>query len=344
MANTKDALKIIDQMVGDDAELRQMIAEENVNATVAQMIYEARTDAGFTQEKLADLVGTKQPVIARLEDAEYEGHSLTMLNRIAKALNRRLRVEMKEAQPAKKAREETVRLCSYVVENDTGFAPNPFWGFCTCAACSPNHLNYLLVPGDWLMGNTSAGRGNQRRLIYAMRISERPMHFDDYYRDRRFARKKARDGTWKDRCGDNIYFRDEAGRWIQTHDFHHNAKNIKQDTRNLGHVFISDYFFYFGEQAPVIPIEYSSLVRIGRRTSPYHTGATVQAFIDWLEREYPAGQYDRRQYIGLPRDREEEASAGGGPGCTSAATGITSECSKPRTADARPHVTDRKRS
>lgn len=96
MAKTKDALKVIDQMIGDDAEMRQMIAEEYLNAAVAQMIYEARTQAGLTQQALADLVGTKQPVIARLEDAEYKGHSLSMLNRIAQALNRRLTVQMSE--------------------------------------------------------------------------------------------------------------------------------------------------------------------------------------------------------------------------------------------------------
>lgn len=44
-----------------------------------------------------------------------------------------------------------------------------------------------------------------------MRISERPMDFDDYYRDPRFASKKARDGSWKDRCGDNKYYRDKTG-------------------------------------------------------------------------------------------------------------------------------------
>ena len=91
---TKNALEIIDRMIGDDNELRQMIAEESINAAIAQMIYEARTSAGLTQRELADLVGTKQPVIARLEDAEYEGHSLSMLNRIATALNRRLIVRM----------------------------------------------------------------------------------------------------------------------------------------------------------------------------------------------------------------------------------------------------------
>jgi ribosome-binding protein aMBF1 (putative translation factor) len=102
MAKTKDALKIIDAMVGDDAELRQMIAEESVNAAVAQMIYAARTEAGLTQKELAERVGTKQQVIARLEDAKYKGHSLSMLTRIAEALNRSLRVDMTQKRPRKR--------------------------------------------------------------------------------------------------------------------------------------------------------------------------------------------------------------------------------------------------
>ncbi len=77
MAKTRDALKIIDHMIGDDVELRHMIAEESLNVTVAQMIYDARTSAGLTQQELAQLAGTNHPVIARLEDADYEGHSLS---------------------------------------------------------------------------------------------------------------------------------------------------------------------------------------------------------------------------------------------------------------------------
>jgi ribosome-binding protein aMBF1 (putative translation factor) len=90
MPKTKDALKIIDRMVGKDKELRDMIAEEAVNVRVARMIYDARNKAGLTQKELAKLVGTTQSVIARLEDADYEGHSLGMLNRIAAALNKRV--------------------------------------------------------------------------------------------------------------------------------------------------------------------------------------------------------------------------------------------------------------
>ena len=90
---TSDALEIIDKtIVGDNAKLRELVDEATVNALVAGAIYEARTEAGLTQTELADLVGTKQPVISQLEDADYEGHSLSMLKRIADALNQRLEI------------------------------------------------------------------------------------------------------------------------------------------------------------------------------------------------------------------------------------------------------------
>jgi ribosome-binding protein aMBF1 (putative translation factor) len=94
MAKTKNALKIIDRITGDDPELKALIEEETLHAQVARMIYAARTQAGLPQQELADLVGTKQPVIARLEDADYDGHSLSMLQRIATALHHRLEIHL----------------------------------------------------------------------------------------------------------------------------------------------------------------------------------------------------------------------------------------------------------
>lgn len=89
---TRDATKILNLLTGEDSELREMIAEEALNARVARMIYEARTRAGLTQAQLAELIDTKQPVIARLQDADYERHSLSMLQRIAESLGQRLEV------------------------------------------------------------------------------------------------------------------------------------------------------------------------------------------------------------------------------------------------------------
>lgn len=93
MVGTSNALKILEKINQGDSELQEMIREASLNAEVAQLIYDARTQAGLTQQQLADLVGTKQPVIARLEDADYEGHSLSMLQRIAGALNRRVEIQ-----------------------------------------------------------------------------------------------------------------------------------------------------------------------------------------------------------------------------------------------------------
>ena len=92
MAKTSDANRILNDETGNDEELRQMIAEETVNAEVARLIYRARKSAGLTQTELAELIGSRQPVIARLEDADYEGHSLTMLQRIANSLNQRIEI------------------------------------------------------------------------------------------------------------------------------------------------------------------------------------------------------------------------------------------------------------
>ncbi|MCZ2148743.1 MAG: helix-turn-helix domain-containing protein [Bryobacterales bacterium] len=100
MPRTKNAVKLLDRLTGDDDALKSGIAAAKVNIEVAQMIYAARTDAGLSQRELAEMIGTRQPVIARLEAADYEGHSLTMLRRIADALNQRLEVRFVPRKPS----------------------------------------------------------------------------------------------------------------------------------------------------------------------------------------------------------------------------------------------------
>ncbi len=94
MAKTNDALKILQQITAEDPEMEEMLKEASLNAELAQLLYQARTQAGLTQQQLADRIGTKQSVIARLEDAEYEGHSLSMLQKIARALDQRLEIHL----------------------------------------------------------------------------------------------------------------------------------------------------------------------------------------------------------------------------------------------------------
>jgi len=59
---------------------------------IARKIRELRTAAGLTQTQLGKLIGATASTICRLEDADYEGHSLAMLRRIAAALYQRVEI------------------------------------------------------------------------------------------------------------------------------------------------------------------------------------------------------------------------------------------------------------
>jgi DNA-binding XRE family transcriptional regulator len=90
---TTDALEIMDAAFYQGNPERQAALEQaKADDAVARKIYVLRTEAGMTQKQLAKLVGTTDTVISRLEDADYEGHSLAMLNRIAAALQKRVEI------------------------------------------------------------------------------------------------------------------------------------------------------------------------------------------------------------------------------------------------------------
>lgn len=89
---TSDGLTILNSMVGDDPKMHELIAEESENLRIAKQIFELRTAAGLSQLQLARKIETTQSVISRLEDADYDGHSLAMLQRIAMVLNNRIEV------------------------------------------------------------------------------------------------------------------------------------------------------------------------------------------------------------------------------------------------------------
>ncbi len=93
----------------DNAEDADYIEEEHVRLEIARQIYDLRTEAGLTQRQLADRVGTSHSQIARLEDCDYEGHSMATLRRIARALGKRLEVRFVTA-PAAIAPEERDRV------------------------------------------------------------------------------------------------------------------------------------------------------------------------------------------------------------------------------------------
>jgi len=67
---------------------------------IAVQLVSLRRKAGLSQKEVAKRVGTSQQQISRLESPSYEGHSLSMLRRVAEVLGATVRVEIqhKKAQ------------------------------------------------------------------------------------------------------------------------------------------------------------------------------------------------------------------------------------------------------
>lgn len=97
---TTDAVEILNRryFAGKPTRIAEL-EEERANAEVARKIFALREAAGLSQAALAKLVGTTASVICRLEDADYEGHSLTMLRRVAAAVNKRVEIRFVPLKP-----------------------------------------------------------------------------------------------------------------------------------------------------------------------------------------------------------------------------------------------------
>lgn len=92
-----------DGHIGTDPKRVGEYEQEVLNAEIARKIYSLRTKAGLSQRDLAKKVGTTASTVCRLEDADYDGHSLYMLKRIAEALDKRVEIRFvtaKRLQPA----------------------------------------------------------------------------------------------------------------------------------------------------------------------------------------------------------------------------------------------------
>jgi hypothetical protein len=174
------------------------------------------------------------------------------------------------------------RLYSYVVERDTGHAPNPYFGVCTLCRCKfrasptkPRNIVELAEKGDWIVGTgganarRSAGNGN---LLYAMRVDEK-LSREEYFSDRRFVKKKPlASGTFAMTRGDNV---------CPTYDF----EKFHQ------FALISRHFYYFGANAIRIPERFSNLEKKGPGFKCRFDSSYVDSFISWLDANWKAGKH-----------------------------------------------------
>ncbi|MBB3973495.1 hypothetical protein [Hansschlegelia beijingensis] len=182
---------------------------------------------------------------------------------------------------------------TYIVEHDLGFAPNPFWGACTLAACKPL-IRKAAAQGDVIIGTTAARHG-RGRLTYWMRVEE-ILSFDEYWHDDRFRRKKPHlAGSKIQRYGDNIYYKGNEGSYVQVDSFHSKEggicaeDNYQNDLGTTDKVLISKEFTYWGRLAPIIPDELGEFVLPGVGQKWNFSPQQVADFLGWLSVLGPQG-------------------------------------------------------
>ncbi len=181
-----------------------------------------------------------------------------------------------------------MRLFSYKLLHDTGFAPNPFHGTCTLATCKAK-IRLKKRVGDWIAGFTSTGLNGDsvgdERLIYLMHVSDK-LGLDEYFRAGAFAAKIPRAGAARcvERAGDNIYYL-ERGQMMQVENPNHDPSDMDDDTSGE-FVLVARRFYYFGSKPLVVPSQCRPNVPRaqagnGVRT---HDVALAQAFLQFVDK------------------------------------------------------------
>ena len=95
MKRQKDDLdRLTEKLLEQDPSLQEEFVRAEQAWDIAFQIRDLREQAGLTQKQLAELVGTKQSNIARIEGADYTGYTLKTLEKVTKALRARLEVRI----------------------------------------------------------------------------------------------------------------------------------------------------------------------------------------------------------------------------------------------------------
>lgn len=211
------------------------------------------------------------------------------------------------------SRDRVSTLYSYIVEADSGFAPNPFFGRCTLACCKPairraignrllqqsGHADILQLRADdpdyirsqniWVVGLAGAAlRDRPRRsVVYVMQVTD-VLDFESYFHDHpekrpvRSSPTTSDDPEWH---GDAIYTGNDPATALQlvpsTHsDADKESENNKYHDLNGRYVLLSDHFLYFGKDAPYVTLE--EPLHHGRGHRSNHSPETLIELESWL--------------------------------------------------------------
>jgi len=125
------------------------------------------------------------------------------------------------------------KLYSYVLAHDSGFVPNSFGSYYTLACCKPKIRKNTKI-GDWIAGTGSKRNVGNVRLIYVIGVTKK-ITFEQYANDGRFTSKIPSQGVIEE-GGDNVYYRNANGMWIQRVSYHakeHVAHDLSESIETI---------------------------------------------------------------------------------------------------------------
>jgi len=194
-------------------------------------------------------------------------------------------------------------LFSYRMTDDTGFAPNPFFGFLTLATCKPL-IRKKKGKGVYIAGFTSkelcGDPPGQERLVYIMKVTDK-ITFDEYWADERYYVKKPSRNSIEATRGDNIYQPILPGKPFSIDNYRQALNFFHDETRRPHDVsgqfaLVSEDFYYFGSGA--IPVDQFNIV-IPRTQTPHGVKTDNETEIEKLL-AYLASRYPKNEPVQMP--------------------------------------------
>jgi hypothetical protein len=193
---------------------------------------------------------------------------------------------------------------TYRLDHDLGFAPNPFFGWCTLACCMPQIRQHAKI-GDIVIG--MAGKGGlgciYPQLIYWMRVDQ-AMTFDEYWSDPRFVNKRPQMPGPKMRIVGDRTYRHEPGQadWQFDRSMHHLPGTTKATSRHadldtkVDRLLVGKQFTYWGNSGPSVPADLMSLFPNPRGNKCPPAGPLLDQLHEL------SGVNDPRGHVGDPAD------------------------------------------
>ncbi len=204
-----------------------------------------------------------------------------------------------------------MKIISYRLTTDSGFAPNPFHKVLTLATCKPAiRRSSETHVGDWLFGFSSTGLQKKAKRQYGLNIDRNTLlyiakiskilPYYEYFSE--YPEKQAKfDGTIIEQAGDNIYYKDSSdsnNSYKQLKNVNHDDSYYIKDTNGIN-ALICEEFYYFGREGILLNDEIMDKIQVtdrGHCKTEGNVEEIIEEILKWIKLNYG----NEKGQIGLP--------------------------------------------